>query len=184
MYVDCRVMHPSGVPGRVDVRPVSITQGATATSCYGLRASLALIRVGDLDDLQRLAEHRGVFVPFLRVQGEDRTDRRIGDGGDVGVTRLQPGLRDDGCQPGGLVGVPEGAIMVFSSLSRPRRATSPSSVRASSDAPLSSVTSQAARRPGCQCARASGPPSPDRHAWPSPASGPRRRGQLSRKEHR
>ena len=32
VHLDCRVMHPSGVPGRVNVRQVSITEGAAATS--------------------------------------------------------------------------------------------------------------------------------------------------------
>ena len=55
-----------------------------------------LVRVGDLDDVQRLVEVPGVLAPLRGVESEDGADRRVGDGGHVGVPRVQAGPGDDG----------------------------------------------------------------------------------------
>ncbi len=48
-----------------------------------------------------------MLSPLRRVQGEDRAYGRIGDGGDVGVPRVEPGGGDDCGQPRGLLAVPQ-----------------------------------------------------------------------------
>ena len=55
-----------------------------------------LVRVGDLDDVQRLVQAFGVLPPLRGIQGEDRADGRVGDSGHVCIPRVKPGPGDDG----------------------------------------------------------------------------------------
>jgi hypothetical protein len=73
--------------------------------------------------------------PPGRIEREDGADRRVGDRSHMSVPRAEPGPGDDGGQPDGLLGVPQGAIITLSSRSRPCRMASVSSDRRSSDAP-------------------------------------------------
>ena len=63
-----------------------------------------LVRVGDLDDVQRLIQAFGVLSPLRSIQGEDRADGRVGDSGHVCIPRVKPGPGDDGGQSGSLLG--------------------------------------------------------------------------------
>lgn len=47
-----------------------------------LRAGFLIIRVGDLNDVQRVIEVRGESLPFGGIQGEDPADRYIRNSGD------------------------------------------------------------------------------------------------------
>jgi hypothetical protein len=55
-----------------------------------------LVRVGDLDDVQRFVEVPGVLPPLRSVEGKDGADRGVGYGGHVGVPRVEAGPGDDG----------------------------------------------------------------------------------------
>lgn len=60
-----------------------------------LARSLSGFGVSDLDDVQRFVQSLGGPTPFGRVEGEDRADRDIGDGGDVCVVRIEARPGDD-----------------------------------------------------------------------------------------
>jgi hypothetical protein len=55
-------MHPSGVPGRVNVRQVSITQGATATSSNSATVKRHLIEHATYDGILDLCSKSAVYV--------------------------------------------------------------------------------------------------------------------------
>lgn len=71
------------------------------------RVARRLIRVGDLDDVQRLVQVCGVLPPLGRIEGKDRADGRIRDGGHVGVPRVKGGPGDYLRQADGLFGALE-----------------------------------------------------------------------------
>jgi hypothetical protein len=70
---------------------VSITVPGGITEAH----ALGFVRVGDLDDVQRLVQVSGVLPPLPGVKGEDSADRRVGYVGHVGVPRIEAGPGDD-----------------------------------------------------------------------------------------
>ncbi len=56
---------------------------------------LALIWVGDFDDMKRLIKIGGGLLPFSSVEGEDRIDCHIRDRGSMSVPRIQTCSRDN-----------------------------------------------------------------------------------------
>jgi hypothetical protein len=72
-------------------------------SAHRLLAGFLIIRVGDLNDVQRVIEIRGGSLPFGGIQGEDRADRYIRNSGDVRIPGIKTSSSDQVSQPGGLL---------------------------------------------------------------------------------
>ncbi len=74
MHADCRVMHPSGVPGRVNVRQVSITPGATATSWNSITAQHLTSSRDDRRAVTTLDRHQRQMLAVSPLMVTERDD--------------------------------------------------------------------------------------------------------------